>query len=100
MNTSHAFSQWNGSGYVAIYSPYWTTAQMKVTDERGQVRVFHDRWQAESFAWRRLYEAEQRIEAIRLSPGQVKLPAQPRSKSGKRAFVEMKLRKALKEIAG
>lgn len=88
MNTSTASSQWTGSGYIGVYSPYWTTRQEKVTDAKGNVLVFHDQFKAECHAWRALKAAEDRIEALRLEPGQIKLPAKPKSWSGRRAAAE------------
>jgi hypothetical protein len=91
MNTSTAFSQWNGSGYIAIYSPYWTSAQEQVTDERGHIRIFHDRYQAECFAWRALRAAEEQIKAERYDPSKrtgirPSFVLQPRSRAGRKAL--------------
>lgn len=88
MNRSHAEAQWTGSGYIGLFSPYWSTRPQKVTDAQGNIRLFHDRIYAECHAWRALQAAEERIEALRFGPGQISLPAKPKSFAGKRALAQ------------
>lgn len=93
--TARATYEWIGPNrYTGIYMPWGCSKPRSVTDEHGKVITFRTPEQAECAAWRALYAEEDRIEAMRFDPAQVReTPRQwaafrPKSFAGKRAAAE------------
>lgn len=89
MNHSTASSQWISTGqYIAVYRTYRSTTQEAVTDARGEPIRYRTAEQAEVAAWRALFAKIERIEAVHLDPAQIKRPANPKSRIGKRVAAD------------
>lgn len=59
MNCSTASAQWKSGHYIAVYSPSWTTAHEKVTDERGEPVQYRTKDAALIAAYEALHAAEE-----------------------------------------
>jgi hypothetical protein len=95
MNCSTAHAQWISAGhYVAVYRTY-TAASQSRRDAKGEPVRYRTPEHAECAAWRALKAAEDRIEAIRFDPAQIKRSPKfwetvrnPKSRAGRKALFD------------
>jgi hypothetical protein len=96
MNCSTAHAQWISAGhYVAVYRTYRSSQPEHVCDAKGEPVRYRTPEHAECSAWRALKAAEDRIEAIRFDPAQIKRSPKfwetvrnPKSRAGRKALFD------------
>lgn len=89
------------SGYFAYYSAAWKTGLEAVLDKSGKPKPFPSQIQAENAAYKALLAVENKTYALRNDPEQARVTPkfyELRSRAGKKAFAERKLREAMKEV--
>jgi hypothetical protein len=101
LNRSYIETHHGPQGWIAYYSAAWRTGREIVADGRGNALTFTSRLAAENAAYRAMYEAENRIYALRLDPAQItrspkfwETVRSPKSRAGRKALFNSIFRKA------